>query len=255
LEQIMPEQISAWGAALQTSLSHALTLLVGAIPAIIAFLLILGAGWILASLVARAATALLRRVRFNDMAHRSGLAGFVSRAGLDTDAIGFVALGAKWFIRLIALVVAFDALGLPAVSETLRQLVLWLPNVVVALVILVIGGLAANALHSVVRASAASAELSHPDLLASIARIAVWTFAIVAAINQIGVASELVTTLFTAVVAGLALAIGLACGLGGRHTAGAIIADLYLRFRDPAPRVERGRDQREHLTHHHRREH
>ena len=244
----MPEQISAWGTGLQNSLSHALALFVGAIPSIIGFLIILGVGWVVAALVARGASALLRRVRFNDMAHRSGLAGFVNSTGVDTDAIGFVALGAKWFIRLIALVVAFDALGLPAVSETLRQLVLWLPNLVVALVILVIGGLAANALHGVVRASAASAELDNANLLASIARGGVWTFAIVVAVNQIGIASELVTTLFTAVVAGFALAVGLAFGLGGRDTAGRIIDDLYLRFRNGTSRVQSDRGAQPQLS-------
>src|SRR5262245_19680137 len=98
------------------------------------------------------------------------------------DAIGFVALTAKWFVRLIARVVAFDALGLPAVSETLRQLLLWLPNLVVALVILVIGGLSANALHGLVRTSLISAELGKPSLLAAAASVGVWMFAIVLAI-------------------------------------------------------------------------
>jgi hypothetical protein len=230
----MPDQITTWGAAIQTSLTNALTLLLAAVPAIIGALIILAIGWFIASLVARGVAALLRRVRFNDMAHRSGLAGFVNNTGVDTDAIGFVALISKWFIRLIALVVAFDALGLPAVSDTLRQFVLWLPSLVVALAILVIGGLAANGIHGVVRASATNADFSSPELLASVARGAVWAFAIVVAVNQVGIASELVSTLFTAVVAGLALALGLAFGLGGRDTAREIVHDVYDRLRPTA---------------------
>ena len=231
----MPEQVTSWGTAIQTSLSNALALLLTAIPVIIGALIILAIGWFVASLVARAIAAILRRVRFNDMAHRSGFAGFVNSTGIETDAIGFVALTAKWFVRLIALVVAFDALGLPAVSDTLRQLVLWLPSLVVALVVLVLGGLAANALSGMVRASASRGDLGNPDVLAAIARGAVWTFAIVIAVNQVGIASELVTTLFTAVVAGLALALGLAFGLGGRETAAEIIQELYQRVRRDRP--------------------
>jgi hypothetical protein len=245
----MPEPISTWGSAIQTSLSNALTLLLAAIPAIVGAVIILGIGWFIASLVAQGVAAILRRVRFNDLAHRSGLAGFVNSTGVNADAIGFVALSAKWFIRLIALVVAFDALGLPAVSDTLRQFVLWLPSLVVALVVLVIGGLAANALHGMVRASTARTDLGNPDVLASIARVAVWTFAIVIAVNQIGIASELVTTLFTAVVAGLALALGLAFGLGARDTAGEIIHDIYGRFRRSSPRGARASQVRqEHIA-------
>ena len=142
-------------------------------------------------MIARAVEALLRGIRFNDMAQRSGFGGFVANTGVTTDPTGFVALIAKWFIRLIALVVAFDALGLPAVSDVLRQLLLWLPNVVVAVAVLIIGGLAANALAGLVRGATAKADLGNPDLLAIIARVAVWAFAIVVAVNQIGIAGSL----------------------------------------------------------------
>src|SRR4029453_1753160 len=157
----------------------------------------------------------------------SGFTGFVHNMGLDTDASGAIALTAKWFIRLIALVVAFDALGLPAVSDVLRQLLMWIPNLVVGIVVLVIGGLAANALGNLVRGATAQADLGNPDLLAKIAKVAVWAFAIIIAVNQIGVAQTLVNALFIAVVGAAALALGLAFGLGGRDTAAEIVRRWY----------------------------
>jgi small-conductance mechanosensitive channel len=150
---------------------------------------------------------------------------------VETDPAGFVADIAKWFIRLIALVVGFDALGLPAVSDVLRQLLLWLPNLAVAIAVLILGGLAANWLAGLVRGAAAKADLGNPDLLASITRIATWAFAIVAALNQIGIARELVNTLFMATVGALALALGLAFGIGGRETAGEIVRNWYEKTR------------------------
>jgi HEAT repeat protein len=99
--------------------------------------------------------ALLHAVKFNDLARRSGFANFVNQMGVKDDSAGVIASVVKWFVRLIALVVAFDTLGLPAVSNVLNQLLLWLPNLVVALVVLVIGGLAANALSRLVRGAAA----------------------------------------------------------------------------------------------------
>jgi hypothetical protein len=135
-------------------------------------------------------------------------------------------------VRLIALAVAFDALGLPAVSDVLRQLLLWLPNVVVALVVLVIGGLAARALSNVVRGSASEAGLSNANFLAKISSAVVWAFAIVVAVNQIGIATELVNTLFMAIVGALALGLGLAFGLGGRETAGEIVRKWYAKAQD-----------------------
>jgi len=158
--------VTSWGEALLTSLAAALAIFLGAIPKVIGFLVILIIGWIVASALAGAVAALLRAVKFNDLAERSGLAGFVQKMGMHTDSAGMIALIAKWFVRLIVLVVAFDALGLPAVSQVLQQLLLWLPNLVVALVVLVIAGLAANALGNLVRGATAEAGLGSPDLLA-----------------------------------------------------------------------------------------
>jgi hypothetical protein len=145
-------------------------------------------------------------------------------------------------VRLVALVVAFDALGLPAVSDVLRQLLLWLPNVVVALVVLVIAGLAANALSNIVRGAATEGGLERPDFLAKIAAGLVWAFGIVVAVNQIGIATTLVNTLFMAVVGALALALGLAFGLGARETASQIVRNWYNRGRQNADKLERTAD-------------
>lgn len=230
--------VSDWGQALMTSAVAALTLFLAAIPKLIAFLVILLIGWLIASLLAGVVANLLRAVRFNELAQRSGFGGFVRNMGVQTDAAGLVATVAKWFVRLIVLVVAFDALGLPAVSQVLQQLLLWLPNLVVALLALVIGGLLANALSSLVRGATAEAGFGNPELLATVARVAVWAFAIVVAVNQVGIASTLVNTLFMGTVGALALGVGLAFGLGGRDTAGEIVANWYHRSRREAPRLE-----------------
>lgn len=228
-----------WSEAMMTSLGSALALLLAAIPRIIGFAIILIIGWFIASLIQRAVAGLARTVHFNNLARRSGFADFVQRMGIDTDASGFLGQLAKWFVRLIALIVAFDALGLPVVSGVLRQLLLWLPNVVVALVVLVIGGIAANGLANLVRASTSEAGFSKPELIAKIARVIVWAFAIIVAVDQIGIAETLVNTLFMAVVFAAALAFGLAFGLGGRDTAGEVVRRAYQRTREAAPRIER----------------
>ena len=144
--------------------------------------------------------ALLHAVKFNDLARRSGFADFVQKMGVKDDSAGVIASIVKWFVRLITLVVAFDTLGLPAVSNVLQQLLLWLPNLVVALVVLVIGGLAANALSQLVRGATAEAGFSNPDMLATVTRVAVWAFTIVVAVNQLGIATTLINTLLIGVV-------------------------------------------------------
>jgi hypothetical protein len=229
--------VTDWSTAVMSSVAAALALLLSGIPKLIGFLVMVIIGWLIASAIARAVAAILRAVRFNDLAQRAGLTGFVRSMGLHTDAAGLLANVPKWFVRLIVLVTAFDALGLPAVSQVLQQLVLWLPDLVVALVALVIGGLAASALASLVRGATAESGLGTPDLLATVARVAVWAFAIVIAVNQIGVATTLVNTLFMAVVGALALALGLAFGLGGREAAAQIVRGWYARGQQAAPKM------------------
>ena len=235
----MPVQVTEWSDAMLTSLAAAMALLFSAIPKIIGFALIVVAGWFVASLIERGLAAVLRKIRFNELAERAGLSDFIWRMGMDTDAAGMIGLVVKWFVRLIALVVAFDALGLPAVSEVLRQLLLWLPNVVVALVVLVIGGLAARALSNLVRGSASEAGLGNGDFLAKAASVVVWAFAIVVAVNQLGIATELVNTLFMAVVGALALGLGLAFGLGGRETAAEIVRKWYAKAQENSGTMRR----------------
>ena len=240
---MVPAPIRDWSDAITNSMAQALSLLLAAIPRIIGFIIVVAIGWFIASLIARAVSALLRSIRFNDMADRSGFAGFVANTGVETDSSGFVAEIAKWFVRLITLVVGFDALGLPAVSDVLRQLLLWLPNLVVAIAVLIFGGLAANWLAGLVRGATAKADLGNPDLLAGIARVAVWAFAVVIAVNQVGIARDLVNILFMAIVGALALALGLAFGIGGRDTAAEVVRNWYDRSRGLAPKAGEAAEQ------------
>lgn len=227
------------GDAFKASLAGALNTFLSAIPRIIGFALVVIVGWFVSSLLARGVTAVLHAVRFNDLARRSGLADFVQNMGVKQDASGVLASIVKWFVRLITLVVAFDTLGLPAVSGVLQQLLLWLPNLVVGLVVLVIGGLLANALGNLVRGATTQAGFSNPDTLATVARVAVWAFAIVVAVNQLGIATELINTLLIGVVGALALASGLAFGLGGREKAAQFIDRMGAQARQAGPKLER----------------
>ncbi|HYF42249.1 MAG TPA: small-conductance mechanosensitive ion channel [Ramlibacter sp.] len=235
----MQAQVTEWSHAMMTSLAAAMAMFFSAIPKIIGFAIIVIVGWLLSSLVEKGIAALLRAVKFNDLANRSGLGDFVAKMNAGTDSAGMIGLVVKWFIRLIALVVAFDALGLPAVSEVLRELLLWLPNVVVALVVLVIGGLAAKALSNVVRGAAGEAGLTNANFLSKVASAVVWAFAVVVAVNQLGIATTLVNTLFMAFVGAIALALGLSFGLGGRETAGEILRNWYTKGQQKSGQIAR----------------
>ncbi|KAF3996599.1 mechanosensitive ion channel family protein [Glaciimonas immobilis] len=230
--------VTDFGDTMMASMSGAIALFFSAIPRLIGFVLILIIGWFIATLIGKAVAALLHAVKFNILADRAGISEFIRRTGMQTDASGFLGEIIKWFLRLIVMVIAFDALGLPAISAVLAQFLLWLPNLIVALVIIVLGGLAAQALEAMARGAASEADFSKPDLLAKVAKTAVWIFTIVIAVNQLGIAVTLINTLFMGFVGALALALGLAFGLGGKDTASKIVAKWYDKSDDAASKIE-----------------
>lgn len=242
------QQVTNWSEALLASLTGAASLFFAAVPRLIGFAMILIAGWIVAALIEKAVVTVLRAMHFNGFAERAGMAGFLQKSNVDSDAAGTIGVIVRWFVRLIALVVAFDALGLVAVSDILRQLLMWLPNLVVALVVLGVGGLAANASGKLVQGAAAKGGLARPALLASVARYAVWTCAVMVAINQLGIATTLINILLMAVAGAVALALGLSFGLGGRETAATIVRQWYQRQQAGGPQLRHAGDAAERMN-------
>jgi small-conductance mechanosensitive channel len=218
------------------SFRDAASMILGAIPRILGFIVIVAIGWFISSLLARGVGGLLRAIRFDELMQRSGIGDFLNKMGTGNDPAGIIAGLVKWIVRVVVLLVAFDVLGLPAVSDVMRQLLLWLPNLVVAIFVLFIGGIAARALGNIVRGATAEAGFASPETLANVTKTTVWAFAIVVAINQLGIATNLITTLFTGFVAALAIALGLAFGLGGRDLASRTLENWYDQAQEVRPK-------------------
>jgi small-conductance mechanosensitive channel len=233
---------TTWWQPIVASLYGILGMLVRGLGKLIVFLLIVVIGWFISTLVAKAVVAILRGIKFNDLADRLGLGGFTRRMATPTDAAQLVGDVVKWLIRVVVLVVAFAALGIPAFSVVLSQLLLWLPNLAVAIVVLVVGGLVANGIAELVRGATAEAGFKNPDALANVARFAVWAFAIIIAVNQVGIASTLVNTLFMGFVAAVALAAGLAFGIGGQKLAAELLDKWYRKGKQLGPQARAAAD-------------
>jgi hypothetical protein len=211
--------ITNWGNAILTSFTNALNLVFAFIPKLISFLVILLVGWIVASVVSKAVTFLLRKIGFDRLSERIGLSRLEQRMGLRMDAAGILGKIVYWFIFLIFLVPAVDALGLTTVSNILNQIIAYIPNVFVAILVLFLGTLAATFVADIVRGATASTNMGNPNMYAAIARWAIMGFVAIIALEQLQIAPALLNELFGAVVAAAALAFGLAFGLGGRETA------------------------------------
>jgi mechanosensitive ion channel-like protein len=229
-------QISNWGDAVFLALSNALNTFLAAIPQVIGALLIIVIGWIVAGFLARITTEVLRRAGADRLfaEHGGEVYGAQSKQIKPSLVAGELV---KWLVRIIFLVAAANVLGMTQVSELLNQILLWIPNLIVAAVILLLAPLLARFVRGAIEVGAGEMGFTNAPLLGRIAEIAIVAFAVVIAINQIGIAATLVNTLFVGLVGAVALAFGLAFGLGGRDVAAQITQSWYESSQETAARV------------------
>ncbi|GER90578.1 hypothetical protein KDW_47400 [Dictyobacter vulcani] len=216
--------VTDWGTAIMSSFANAVNLILAFIPRLLGFAIILIVGLLLASAISKGLTLLLRKVGFDRLGQRIGLQRFEQNMNISMDAAGLLGRLVYWFIVLIFLVAAADALGVPAVSNVLSSIVSFLPNVFVAILVLFLGTLLATFVADIVRGMTASANVGNPNVFSAIARYLIVGFSVLIALEQLNIAPALINELFGAIVAGGALAFGLAFGLGGRDAAQRLLA-------------------------------
>jgi hypothetical protein len=222
------------GQAFLTSLSNALNLVLTFVPKFLGFLVILLIGWIIANVLSRAVMFVLRRIGFERLGARIGLDRLEQSTGMQLNTVTILGRIVYWFVFLIFLVPAVDALGLTAVSGILNELIAYIPNVFVAVLVLFLGMLAASFVADIVRGATAAAGVGNPHLFAAIARYAIIAFAGLIALEQLQIAPALLNILFTAVIGGAALAFGLAFGLGGQDAARRLLDRSTAELATPA---------------------
>lgn len=192
---------------------------------IIAFIIFI-IGWLIAVSLGKVVAQVLHVLKIDRLFETIGLEEPVARAGFKLDASGFIGGLVKWFFIVVFLIAAVDVLGLDQVNIFLRDVVAYLPNVIVASIILVVAAVVADVMRKIVAGSAKAAHLPSTELLGGITKWAIWIFAILAALYQLGIAGPFVQTFFTGFVAALAIGVGLAFGLGGKDAAGRFLAKL-----------------------------
>ncbi len=207
------------GQTLLTSINDGINAILIFVPKLVAGGIILILGVIVASLVKQMFVGLFRALRVESMLKKYG----VPEAKDEFTWTNIIAEIAKWFIIVVFLIPTADVWGLPRVVTVLNEFLLYLPNVFVSAIIAIVGFMFARLSHDVILASGKgiSAEAAHT--IAAVARWAIIVFVVLAILTQLGVAADLIRILFTGFVAMVAIAGGIAFGLGGQTSAKDII--------------------------------
>lgn len=230
------ETVTTWGDAIFLAITNALNTFLAAIPQVIGALLILIIGWIIAGVVARILREVLARAGVDRLFAEHGRPVYGSRS-IELRPSIVASEIVKWIIRFVFLVAAANVLGMPQVSVLLNEVLLWLPNLLVAAVILLVAPLLGRFVRGLIEVGAGQMGFTNASILGRLAEIAIMAFAVLIAINQIGIATDLINILFIGVVAAVAIAVGLAFGLGGRDVAAEITRSWYVEMQSAADKV------------------
>ena len=212
--------IETWASVLTQSFQNLWIGVVQFLPNVVVAIIIFALGWLIGAALERVIAQVIRSIKIDHALKSAGFDAVLARAGFKLDSGMFLGMLVKWFIIVAFLVAALDVLGLSQVNVFLSAVVLsYLPQVIVAVLIILVAAVIAEAVEDLVTGAAKAAHVRSAHLAGKVARWAIWIFAVLAALNQLQVATAFVQTLFTGIVVAISLALGLAFGLGGQDAA------------------------------------
>jgi small-conductance mechanosensitive channel len=226
--------VEAWRQVFVRSLTQLGETLAGFLPSLVATLVIIVVGWVVSRLVAAIAERLLRQLGLDGAAARIGVSATLREGGVSAAPSRIVAGLVFWVLMLTFLLSAVETLGLSAVTLTIDRLIGFLPNVIAAGLIFVLGLLLARLVRNLVSSGAAAADLGQAPRLGSLAHGVVALVAGVVALEQLGVETGIVVTVLTAIVAAMGVTIGIAFALGARPVITHVLAGHFLRQSIPS---------------------
>ncbi|MBI3076370.1 MAG: hypothetical protein HYY85_05165 [Deltaproteobacteria bacterium] len=196
-----------------------LTKLANFLPNIFAAGVIVIAGYFFAKLVQLATVKLLAWIHFEQAAEKSGIKEVLEKGAIRQSPSELIGLLIYWLLVLLVMVTALNALGLPVVSDLLNEILLYIPQVIAAVVVLILGLLFANFFATAVQTACSNAKIVQAENFGKVAKYAIVVFAVGMAMEQLGIATEMVLAAFVLLFGAVCLAAALAFGIGGREIA------------------------------------
>lgn len=199
------------------------TQLAGFVPQLLAAMVLLVLGWLVAKVVRTGMVKLLRALQFDRLSERSGIEAFLKQGQLTVSLSGLLAGLVYWLIILIVIVTVSNSLGLHLVAELFNRVVLYIPNVIVAILILVLGAILARFINRLIFAYLNNIGLEGALTISTLSEYAVLVFVFFVALEQLEIGRQLITAAFIIGFGAIGLALALAFGLGGRDWAAGVL--------------------------------
>jgi hypothetical protein len=228
--------VDTWSQVLNQSFQNLWVGVISFVPNLIVAILIVIIGWAIGALLGRVIAQLVKSLKLDEALKRTGVDEFLAHGGVSLNSGAFLGGLVKWFILLVFLIAALDVLRLTQVTAFLSGILNFIPQVVVAVLILLAAGIIGDLLKRIVISAARTAGSRSAGFLGSLTQWAIWIFGILVARSQLGIAAVLIQTLFTGFVVAFSLALGLSFGLGGQEAASRVVDRVSKEISERTPR-------------------
>lgn len=218
--------VESWSQALAGSFQGLASGIISYVPNIIIAVILFVVGWVVGDAVGLWIAKIIRAIKIDKVLEKLDLHVLLQRAGYRLDSGLFLGTLVKWFVILGFLVAALDVLQLEQINAFLREVLVYIPRVIIATLILIIAAIVADVLQKIVVASAKAAAVSSAELFGGITKWLIWIFAFVMALEQLGLVGPFLQIFMTGIVATITIAVGLSFGLGGKDAAQGFINKL-----------------------------
>ena len=225
----MKEELDMWGEMIITVMTSVWSKVAGFLPNLVAAIVILVIGYFIAKFIGFVLSRLLNKIGFDSLSSKVGVISILEKSGIKLSPSEIVGALGFWIIMLTFLVTATESLGLPRVSATIDDVILYLPKVIAAAVIFIIGLFLANFLRDLVRSSAEGLGVSYAKPLGTAAYSVLFVVIISLAVNELEIETALLNSVISILIAAFGIALALSLGLGTRDLSSNIIAGYYVR--------------------------
>ncbi|MBI4352586.1 MAG: hypothetical protein HY593_01545 [Candidatus Omnitrophica bacterium] len=203
----------------------------GFLPTLVSVIVILVVGWLLATIVQKVITRFLKLARLDMVSERIGIANILTKGDINYTLSEVIGVLVYWLLILVVILTAVNALQLTVAAELLNRVILYIPNVIAGVFILVLGIFFASVMANIVRTTAANAGVQQARSLGQATQVTIVVFVFIEALTQLRIDTSILELALKAVLAALALGIGLAIGLGCKEMAGKWVGQLVDSFR------------------------
>ncbi len=203
--------------------------IVAFLPQIVAALAILIIGWILARILRKITIKFLKLARVDIVAEKAGFEDFLIRGGVKYTTVTIVANLLYWFVMFAVILAALNSIGLQAAAELFNRIILYIPNVIVAVLVLMFGALFAKFVYGVSLTYLSNVGISGADVVSHIAQWAILIFVASVALEQLSIGGQVLVSAFQIAFGAICLALALAFGLGGREWAAHVLEKWWKR--------------------------